>query len=137
MSRIKDCSNTLQQDSFLIEQVIQNTDGWGSEWKKISPVFNYPSPSLFPSYYSKHSSLALDTVHLESWCLIDDVSNSQAGGPGRRTAASHPVRPAAQHRLWHPTCEATVEGITFCCYSGFKKAFLFRSVLKHTLLNFK
>lgn len=76
MCRIKGCSNTLQQDSFLIEQVIQNIDGWGSEWKKISPVFNYPSLSLFPSYYSKHSSLALDTVHLESQCLIDDVSNS-------------------------------------------------------------
>lgn len=34
--------------------------------------------------------------------------------------AFHPARP-------------TVEGITLRCYSGFRKAFLFRAVLKHTL----
>lgn len=33
---------------------------------------------------------------------------------------------------FHPTKPA-VEGITLCCYSGFRKAFLFRAVLKHTL----
>jgi len=59
--------------------------------EKISPVFNYPGLSLFPSYNSKRSLLALDTVQLESWCLNNDVSYSQAGSPNRMTTASHPV----------------------------------------------
>lgn len=66
MSRIKDCSNTLQQDSFLIEQVTQNTDGWVLWTEKISPVFNYSSLSLFPFYNSKHCLLVLDLVQAES-----------------------------------------------------------------------
>lgn len=59
--------------------------------ENISPVFNYPSLSLFPSYNSKHGSLVLDIVQLESWYLINDVSYSQTGGPNRTTTANHPV----------------------------------------------
>lgn len=70
--------------------------------KRISPVFNYPRLSLFP-YDSEHSPLALARVQLESWCLINDVSNSQAGGLMRVPAAKHPVRAPAQCGLWHST----------------------------------
>lgn len=58
--------------------------------EKISPEFNYPSLSLFPSYNSKHCSLVLDVVQLESWYLFNDVSYSQAGGPNRMTTTNPP-----------------------------------------------
>lgn len=59
--------------------------------EKISPVFNYPSLSLFPLYNSKHCSLVLDVVQLESWYLFNDVSYSQAGDPNWMTTANHPI----------------------------------------------